>query len=202
MRRNCILRCTNCHRCSTCCVEKDGRAFEKNARQCIACSNKALVLVCEACQEKQEAVAFDKDVLENSQRHGRHLVCLRCISHGFTPRDVNSYRCSECGDKGHMHFDRKALEHYKARGRRPALVCTVCTARHRAIEDTLRDNKALRCTCKGKAKDRVHSFSNEKCDLYPKKAGEQRWPGSNLKVSIDDWHFCTRMRRQREGTRH
>ena len=151
--------------------------------------------MCDACQEKKEAAAFDKDVLDNAAKHGRKRVCLACCVRGFTPRDVNSYRCSECGDKGHMHFDRKALEHYKARGRRPALVCTVCTARHRAIEDTLRDNKALRCTCKGKAKDRVHSFSNEKCDLYPTYAGEQRWPGSNLNVSLDEFHFCQRMRK-------
>ncbi len=133
---------------------------------------------------------------------GAKRVCLACFARGFTPQDVDSYRCMECTEKGHAKFDRMSVNNAKRRGLLQRLVCVECTARHRAIEDTLRDKKALRCTCKGKAKDRVHSFSNEKCDLYPKYAGDQRWPGSNLNISEEDWHLCKRMRRHREGNKH
>ena len=71
-----------------------------------------------------------------------------------------------------------------------ALVCTDCTHRHQSIEERLKDKRALRCTCRGQQ----HSYANEKCDLFSKGAGERTWPGSNVKVSREDWQFCDRMR--------
>mgnify|MGYP000358776956 CR=1 FL=1 len=148
---------------------------------------------------RKEAAAFDKDVLDHASKHGRRCICLSCFTRGFTPRDVKSYRCSECAEKDHMKFDREALDHYKARGRRGALVCTDCTARHQAIEGKLRDKRSLRCTCKGKQKDRVHDFSNEKCDLYPRHVGDQRWPESNKEVTLEDYKFSERMRKRQKS---
>ena len=95
-----------------------------------------------------------------------------------------------------MKFDRKALEHFKEPDRRSALVCSDCVARHRKVEATLRDKRSIRCTCKGKVKERVHVFSNEKCSLFPLYAGEHRWPGKNLDVTFEEYQFCERMRRR------
>ena len=93
------------------------------------------------------------------------------------------------------------LKNYRHRGRRTQLVCTECSRRFADIEKNLKDKQALRCTCKGQQ----HSHSNEKCKLYPQKAGEQRWPGCNLEhnkaVTEEDYKFCERMReRKRQRT--
>ena len=151
---------------------------------------------CDACEENQEAAAFDQDVLNNASWYGRRRVCRSCFARGFTPRDVESYPCLECGDKGHLQFERKTLEKYKARGRPGTLVCTACTARYHAIEKTLANKRSLRCTCKGKPKDIIHDYSNDKCALHPTHAGEQLWPGKNLGVSLDEFHFVKRMRQK------
>ena len=68
-------------------------------------------------------------------------------------------------------------------------MCTECTQKLLTIEAKLQDKKALRCTCKGQQ----HSYANEKCKLFPKKAGDKRWPGCNLEVTLEDFQFCERM---------
>ena len=154
-------------------------------------------MACDACQEHLEAAAaFDDNMIHHAKWSGRHLVCLSCVPRGYTPRDVESYPCFECGDKGHLQFDRKTLENYKARGRRGTLVCTACTARYHAIEKKLGNKRSLRCTCKGKPKDIIHDYSNETCALHPTHAGEQLWPGKNMDVSLDEFHFVKRMRQK------
>ena len=32
------------------------------------------------------------------------------------------------------------------------------------------------------------------CDVFPRHAGEQRWPGSNQEVTLDAYQFCQIMR--------
>ena len=96
------------------------------------------------------------------------------------------YKCAECGDKGHLKFERAMLKKHKTDDRH-ALVCTDCVGRHRAVESRLRDKKAIRCTCKGSS----HNFNNEKCALFPRSAGEKRWPGKNVGVTLDDFEFCS-----------
>ena len=99
-----------CHTCTICLRHQEANAFAANSTECIACSNKGLCTVCDACQEEKEAAAFDKDVLNNAAKHGRKRVCLACCVRGFTPRDVDSYRCIECEDKGHTNVDRQSLK--------------------------------------------------------------------------------------------
>ena len=128
-------------------------------------------------------------------------VCLACTARGFTPHDVTAYHCAECGEQGHQKFAAQMLWNYRRRGRRAQLVCTECSRRFADIEKNLKDKQALRCTCKGQQ----HSHSNEKCKLYPQKAGEKRWPGCNLEhdkaVTEEDYKFCERMReRKRQRT--
>ena len=90
------------------------------------------------------------------------------------------------------------LANYKRPGRRTQLVCTECCTRQQAIEAKLKEKKAIKCTCPGQQ----HSYANEKCKLFPKKAGEKRWPGSNLEgdmeVTLEDFQFCERMRLRKQ----
>ena len=53
----------------------------------------------------------------------------------------------------------------------------------------LRKRAAFRCTCPGPARARVHNATNEKCNLFPTKLGERRWPGSNMGVTEADLDF-------------
>ena len=144
---------------------------------------------------------FNMDVLDNAKKHKRKAVCLACAHRGFSPRDVRTYSCVECGGKGHLQFARKMLEHYKDPGRGTELVCTECCKKSDAIETKLKDKKAIRCTCRGQQ----HSYANEKCKLFPKKAGEKRWPGSNLEgdmaVTLEDFQFWERMRSRKQQKR-
>ena len=86
------------------------------------------------------------------------------------------------------------LADFKRRGRGTALHCKECTARLAALNKKLRDKKAWRCTCKQGA----HDFSNEKCTLYPQRAGEKRWPGKNLEITEEDLAFRERLSKRRK----
>ena len=93
------------------------------------------------------------------------------------------------------------LWNYKRRERRKPLACTACCTRQQAIETKLKEKKAIKCTCPGQQ----HSYANEKCKLFPQKAGEKRWPGSNLEghkaVTLEDYHFWERMRARKQQKR-
>ena len=191
--RNLCLRCTDCHTCQGCGLKKSADAFDANTKQCRSCLRKVQAWRCDACSQDHNAAAFDKLVLDNAAKHDRRRVCSSCFALGFTPRDVSRYKCAECGDKGHMKFDRSVLKNYKREDRHVALVCSDCVDRHRKVESTLRQKESIRCTCKG----REHNASNDKCGLFPRYAGERRWPGSNMDVSFDDFHFCERMRKRK-----
>ena len=82
------------------------------------------------------------------------------------------------------------LDNYKQRERRKPLACTACCTRQQAIEAKLKEKKAIKCTCPGQQ----HSYANEKCKLFPQKAGDKLWPGSNLEVTLEDFQFYERMR--------
>ena len=137
-------------------------------------------------------------MLKNAKRDKQQAVCLACAERGFSPRDIAAYTCIECGDWGHLRFPRQMLADYKRRERRRPLVCTACCTRQQAIEAKLKEKKAIKCTCPGQQ----HSYANEKCKLFPQKAGEKRWPGCNLKdnleVTLEDWHFVERMRKRQK----
>ena len=144
---------------------------------------------------------FDHKVLEHAKLDKRKAVCPACASRGFSPREVQPDPCIECGEKGHLHFPRQMMVNHKRPGRRTELVCTECSTRLQAIEAKLKDKKAIRCTCRGQQ----HSYAHEKCTLFQKKAGEKRWPGSNLEgdkaVTEEDYKCCERMRwRKRQNT--
>ena len=189
------LRCTACHCCATCRQVKDARAFDQKAKDCIECQRQSDTCRCDACQKILAWDEFDKDMLGNAKWHKRHAVCLRCAERGFSPRDTTSYNCQGCGEKGHLKFNRDHLKNFKRHGTLGMLQCVDCIARLRGLNKILQEKKAWRCTCK----QGDHDFSNEKCTLYPRKAGEKRWAGKNLGVTEADLIFRARMgNRQRK----
>ena len=101
---------------------------------------------------------------------------------GLSPKDVNMYKCDECGDRGHRKFDPEQLRQHKNSKGQKKIVCTDCTTRHKQIERVLRLPKAWKCKCPGKGHDRHHRPENVKCDLVPARMGEKRWPGKNMEV--------------------
>ena len=144
------------------------------------------------------AANFDPSVINNAKWHGRRRVCLDCAAAGFSPRDVQTYPCAECGGKGHLKFSQSSLKNYKRPERNTTLVCNDCIARHSDIQKRLRAKGSLRCTCPGKGANRKHLPSNEKCALHPRFAGDKRWPGKNNGVSRADLDFHKRMAKRQK----
>ena len=138
---------------------------------------------------------YDPLVLNNASR-GRKFVCVECMTHGLSPKDVNMYKCDECGDRGHRKFVPEQLRQHKNSQGRKKMVCTDCTARHKQIEKVLRLPKAWKCKCPGKGHERQHIPDNVKCDLVPVQMGEKRWPGKNMGVTEADLDLVTRMRKR------
>ena len=131
--------------------------------------------------KKKPSTAYDPEVLRHATER-RKLVCAECMSQGLSPKDVNMYKCDECGDRGHRKFEPEQLRQHKNSQRRKKIVCTDCTARHKQIEKVLRLPKAWKCKCPGKGHDRHHRPENVKCDLVPARMGEKRWPGKNMEA--------------------
>ena len=131
-------------------------------------------------QQKKPSTAYDPEVLRHATER-RKLVCAECMSQGLSPKDVNMYKCDECGDRGHRKFVPEQLRQHKNSQGRKKMVCTDCTARHKQIEKVLRLPKAWKCKCPGKGHERHHITGNVACDLVPVQMGERRWPGKNMK---------------------
>ena len=162
--------------------------FKGKARVCRTCEAKARTHRCEACQRRLREADFDKTLLDNARWYQRRRVCIECQGRGFSPKDVDRYHCHFCGQLGHLTFASKDLQRVK-RQDAGELICTDCADRRRHLERMLRKKEAFKCTCPGPARSRVHNATNEKCTLFPRKFGEQRWPGSNLGVTRTDLEF-------------
>ena len=178
-----------CHTCSVCRKKKDIHSFDGAARDCGVCTNTTLQRSkCVACGKVKGVEAFSKYMLSNAHKHGRLCVCQMCTDLGMTPKDIESYHCAECGDRGHTKFDAVELFKHKRANRHPVIVCCDCKARKRAIGKKLHQRLAWRCKCPG-----IHLPENAKCDLVRTRLGEKRWPGKNNNVTEDDFNFFTRM---------
>ena len=140
------LRSTGCHSFATCREVKDGRGFDAIAKHCIQCQRHIETWRCDACDRRLQRDQFNKDVLDHAKKHKCKAVCLAGAERGFSPRDVDPHLCVECGNKGHLNFARKMLDHYKDPDRRTQLMCTECSTRLQAIEAKLKDKAAIRCT--------------------------------------------------------
>ena len=122
---------------------------------------------CEVCETTKPSVDFDANVLHHAKYHGRHCVCLACRTDGYSPRDIRSYPCTECGLKGHLKFARHDLKKYKKPRRRANLVCADCIAKLNKLRKKLYLRHRWGCTYLGKCnnpgrvRDRMQNGSDE-----------------------------------------
>ena len=197
-KRNKFMRCISCHTCAECHKQKDIHGFHEDSSVCMQCRKSRQQWTCNACQKMLAEGAFDANILENARKHKRMLVCKECQSNGVSPKDINPYRCDECGDRGHLKFPYEARRKYIESNKKAKIVCSDCTARHARLEKQLRQPKSWKCRCPGTGLDRMHNPANIKCDLFPQKMGERRWPGKNNHVNEEDWAFVQRMFKRRK----
>ena len=135
---------------------------------------------------KKHENQFDQTKISNSKAPETHSICLACTASGYSNRDVRGYLCVGCGIKRHRLFSNAAIQNYNRGGLQSNLICSHCMRRSREIRRHFLQSGSWRCTCRKIAGMRVHRPTNEKCELFPRHAGEKRWPGKNKNVSIDD----------------
>ena len=188
-------RCKSCLTCQKCQLSKHYKAFAAGSAVCTECSNLEQRRRCDVCEKRKTGADFDARILHHAIHHNRRAVCLACAAIGYSPKDVHGYPCGECGLKGHRKFSTVALNNYKYK--KGKLFCIECNIRNSDIERRLSAEGRFRCTCPGRQNTRQHLPGNEKCALYKRFAGEERWPGKNVGVSRDDWLFHERVKKRR-----
>ena len=195
--QNKFLRCTSCHTSGICHEQKHIHAFHEDSSACMTCrkrdQQRDQQWTCNACDKELAECAFEANILEHAKKHNRKRVCKDCQSNGMSPKDVQLYRCDECGDRGHLKFPYETRRKYIESKKQAKIVCSDCTARHTRVEKLLRQPKSWKCRCPGTGFDRMHNSENFKCDLFASQMGQRRWPGANNHVSEEDWHFVQRM---------
>ena len=156
-------------------------------------------MTCDACCLKTDENQFEQRQTSDSREQEAYCVCLACAARGYSERDVRGYPCLDCGMKGHRLFPQTAIQTYNRGQIRAKLICSDCMRRSREIRKQLLQPGSWRCTCRQTRGIRVHRAGNEKCELFPRHAGEKRWPGKDRSVSIDDLALmerCTKRLRQ------
>ena len=161
-----------------------------------------------SCQKWLPPTSFNARMLENGQLQHRKIVCLTCEANFFSPKNCEPFPCKRGCERGHLAYDRKALEHYKERG--SPMLCKTCTdsdkAKDKAREDDLLRRLHLKdsykCTCRRIPKGmRAYAALNynmghkESCKLFPAVSGEKRWDGSNKDVSKADLEWLLQRKR-------
>ena len=125
-------------------------------------------------------------VLGKNQRqikHGKSAVCQACETRGFSASDTEKYTCNRCQCVvGHLLCNQIPL-HNRKRQQKGPVTCLNCRFREERIIRKLNTRGAWKCMCKQLL---GHS---EKCNLYPTRLGDRRWPGKNKGVKEDDWKF-------------
>ena len=135
------------------------------------------------CETHAELSTFSQKVRRQIKR-GYPAVCQACEKRGFSALDTARYKCSRCGRVcGHLLFNAQQLDNNKRCDRLDPLTCLDCRARENCITKKLNTPGAWRCTCVQRP---GHS---DKCNLYPTRMGERRWPGKNKGVEEEDWLF-------------
>ena len=101
--------------------------------------NESCRLVCKACMRKIRCssckTAYEKEYWSKSERQNHFsylqtkLVCKACRAKGFTPWNLQAYRCQKCTGKfGVNRFDKIKLTNFQHR-RRKTLLCLQCENR-------------------------------------------------------------------------
>ena len=126
------------------------------------------------------------------------VVCVSVAQRrGVSSKDINAYPCAGCGERGHLKFSKYTLRDHKKTGPGHTMLCTDCAQKIQHINGKRKLPAAWKCTCPGSARERMHIYiyiySNEKCQLYPRRAGEKRWPGKNAGVTEEELQFKARL---------
>ena len=135
---NLYLRCTACCTCAQCGKDCNPDQFAEQGKTCRRCRNLEEEHKCVVCKATSSASSFPANALANARKHGAVLICLPCVDHGFSTRDIVSYRCIHGCTLGHRSFDSQLLRDHKRPDRTGILTCTTCQVREREIESKMK----------------------------------------------------------------
>ena len=151
-------------------LQHRNRSRRVTALRCSSC------LSCSTCKERKKPEAF----------HESNRTCKYCSV---------ELQCKGCLKiLPQSSFDANAIKNSKRIDRKSILVCLGCRARYLETDKKIKDRNAWKCTCPGQKSGRFHIASNEKCKLFPRQMGEQRWPGKNVNVSREDAELWQRVK--------
>ena len=188
---NRTFRCISCHICSICKKAKHPKAFDGANCFCAVCGKLQTSTKCAVCEYHTQLSTFSE---KNQQqiRRGRPAVCQACETRGFSALDTKKYTCNRCQCVvGHLLCNQIQLKNRTYQ--KTPITCLNCRTREERIIRKLKARGAWKCTCKQLL---GHS---EKCNLYPTRLGERRWPGKNKGVDEDDWKFIETVWKKRKG---
>ena len=141
-----------------------------------------MLIKCATCKKEHGKEYWSRKARNNTKSKGSALICKQCRHLGCTSRDPALYTCTTCsGMFGAAKLDPKSFVNFKSHGRR-TLTCSNCvTARKprvRSLQSLLCKSKR-RCTC-------FRLFHKALCPLTPCTFGEERWPGSDGFISLEN----------------
>ena len=156
--------------------------------------------MCAACTTQLPKASFDAWIQSHAKQDDRKLVCKSCQENGYSPQDVIHYVCCKGHRAGHKSFKSSDLHNAKRPGRSATgLICTNCRQRQDALVKKLNMKGAWKCTCKDakalkgkRAFMALHAHHDRRCNLAPIAAGESRWDGKNVGVTLEDVQFLER----------
>ena len=131
--------------------------------------------------QRRRSVCPDVDASCNTTCSLLGVPCM--CSHGIFSLGRAGVPMRGLWKRGSRQFSKGALKNYK-KEMHVTLVCRDCIGKRHDIRQKLLRPESWRCTCPGTTATRVHFAGNEKCELYPKYAGEKRWPGKNVNVCL------------------
>ena len=157
----CSLQCSTCQRLITNCS-----SFATNSSECWACYKQRDLHTCNACEQTFEAIAFNADVLHNSQTKKRKKVCLQCEELGYSVRDTKPYQCEGGHSRGHLKFQRQLIWDFNREQIR-TIVCLDCIKN--------RQSEMRRCeVCKQNRLRPAFDQNIWNNAVYPRRTGEQK----------------------------
>ena len=127
---------------------------------------------------------------KNAKYKGTALICKGCRDRGCTSQNHALYTCTSCsGIFGTAKLDANSFQNFMSHGR-STVTCSKCKqarkARVKSLQKQLRRSKQ-KCSC-------FCLFHKALCPLSPSRKGEQRWPGSDGFISLNDKIFLDNLR--------
>ena len=149
------------------------------------CTQCKTLIKCAACKKGYKKEYWSNRARKNTMNKGSALICKEYRARGCTPRSPELYTCTTCRKMfGAAQMDTISFMNFKHHGR-PTLTCSHCVSaqkdRLKTLQTQLRKS-SRKCTC-------FCPFHKALCPLTPCIYNEQRWPGSDGFISLDDKIF-------------